>query len=637
MFGDRVQVLPPEVARKIAAGEVIDRPAALVRELVDNAIDAGAKNVEVSLQGGGAVRTEVSDDGRGMDREDLELCWLPHATSKIRTEDDLLRIETLGFRGEALSSVAAVARLEILSSRSGGKAWRLAVGPGGDLGSKVEAELSHRALGTSVRVLGLYDSFPARKKFLKRDSAEAALCRQAMLEKALAFPEVCFRFVSDGELKLFLPAVETRRERFAAAVLGRENMGFIHELFASGTSFSLSIVLGGPEITRADRKAQYVIVNGRRIQDFALLQALEYGTQGWFPNGSRPAGAIYVDMDPAEVDFNIHPAKREARFRDPSAVHRCAVVALKDFMHRLGIAQSGHAEPSALGTGEFVNGTPDFYSAPAYTFEPLGGPMRGHLEYGRQGDAPYPGFPVADSRSSYSASPSFGSASGYSQNGSGEKASRLAMEALLDSRPAFPPLSGLGAAQRSGMEVEAGSECRYLGTAFGLFLVVQRGERLYLIDQHAAHERILYDRLRVKAPQRQELLVPYPFETDSDEDDAFLEARKSELDALGIVVERDGLGTWQLTALPESWKSGDAETVRELLDLRSAGADLAERWYATMACHAAVKDGDTLDVGSAADLAREALELPVPRCPHGRPVWVEIGLKDLLRGVRRLE
>ena len=627
MFGDRVQVLPPEVARKIAAGEVIDRPAALVRELVDNAIDAGAKTVEVSLQGGGAVRTEVSDDGRGMDREDLELCWLPHATSKIRSEDDLLRIETLGFRGEALSSVAAVARLEILSSRTGGKAWRLAVGPGGDLGSKVQAELSHRALGTSVKVLGLYDTFPARKKFLKRDSAEAALCRQAMLEKALAFPEVSFRFVSDGELKLFLPAVETRRERFAAAVLGRENMGFIHEIFASGTNFSLSIVLGGPEITRADRKAQYVMVNGRRIQDFALLQALEYGTQGWFPNGSRPAGAIYVDMDPAEVDFNIHPAKREARFRDPSAVHRCAVIALKDFMRRLGIAQSSRSEQEVPELGEFAKGVPAFYS-------------------------------VADHSSVYTtghnANRSFGPSSTNSPNVAGEKTSRLAMEALLDAPPAFAPLSGLGATKRTGMEVETGNGTgpgsgttnaqangengsHYLGTAFGLFLVAQRGERLYLIDQHAAHERILYDRLRAKAPQRQELLVPYPFETDSDEDDAFLEARKSELAALGIVVERDGTSSWQLTALPEIWKSGDAETVRELLDLRSAGADLAERWYATLACHAAVKDGDILDAASAADLAQAALDLPVPRCPHGRPVWVEISLKDLLRGVRREE
>ncbi len=625
MFGDRVQVLPPEVARKIAAGEVIDRPAALVRELVDNAIDAGATTVEVSLQGGGAVRTEVSDDGRGMDREDLELCWLPHATSKIRTEDDLLRIETLGFRGEALSSVAAVARLEILTSRTGGKAWRLAVGPGGDLSSKVEAELSHRALGTSVRVLGLYDSFPARKKFLKRDSAEAALCRQAMLEKALAFPEVCFRFVSDGELKLFLPAVETRRERFAAAVLGRENMGFIHELFASGPNFSLSIVLGGPEITRADRKAQYVIVNGRRIQDFALLQALEYGTQGWFPNGSRPAGAIYVDMDPAEVDFNIHPAKREARFRDPSAVHRCAVIALKDFMHRLGIAQSSRSGQDASVAGEFVNGTPDFYTVADRSSVYTGGDDTNHD----------PGTPF-----------------NHSPNFTGERASRLAMEALLDSRPAFAPLSRLGAPTRAGAGSETGNEaasgttnapattgneCHYLGTAFGLFLVAQRGDRLYLIDQHAAHERILYDRLRAKAPQRQELLVPYPFETDSDEDDAFLETRKTELAALGIVVEREGSGSWQLTALPEIWKSGDAETVRELLDLRSAGADLTERWYATMACHAAVKDGDTLDAQSAADLAREALDLPVPRCPHGRPVWVEISLKDLLRGVRREE
>ena len=594
-MGDgRIRVLPPETAKKIAAGEVVDRPAALVRELVDNAIDADARTVEVVVEGGGAVRTEVVDDGRGMGREDLELCWLPHATSKIATEDDLLTAETLGFRGEALSSVSAVARLEITTCPAAGDAWSLSVGPGAMEAAAPRIERSRRAKGTTVRVFGLFDSFPARKKFLKRDAAEAALCRQALTDKALAFPDVSFRFIQDGELKLFLPAVATRRERFAAALLSDREASFIHEISASGEGFSLSIVVGGPELRRGDRRMQYVIANGRRIQDFGLQQALEYGVQGWFPNGSHPIGAVYLDIDPALADFNIHPAKREARFKDPQSIHRAATSALRDFMRRLGLAESarGGAQDEAPASRSFEWGE----SA-----------ADGRVPYGR---------------------------TAFDQNRfitSEGEASRAALEALIDSVPEFaqPP--------RSPAEAAPGDRVRLVGVAFDLFLVAQRGDRLYLIDQHAAHERLLYDALRSKPAVRQELLVPYPFSVDSEQEEAFLSSRLEELEKLGIGLEKEGDGAWQLTALPEIWKRADAQTVRELLDLRNAGVDLAERLYATMACRAAVKDGDYLDGTAAAALAESALTLPIPRCPHGRPIWMEISLTELLKAVRRID
>ncbi|MFA6506858.1 MAG: DNA mismatch repair endonuclease MutL [Treponemataceae bacterium] len=592
-----IHVLPPETAKKIAAGEVIDRPAALVRELVDNALDAGAQSVEVALEGGGAVRTEVVDDGRGMEKSDLELSWLPHATSKILTEDDLLSVETLGFRGEALSSVSAVARLEITTCAEGGEAWTLAVGPGEAGASAPRVERSRRARGTSVRVFGLFDSFPARKKFLKRDGAEAALCKQALIDKALAFPEVSFRFIQDGELKLFLPSVTTRRERFSAALLRDAETPFTHEISASGEGFSLSIVVGGPELRRGDRRLQYVIANGRRIQDFGLQQALEYGVQGWFPNGSHPVGAVFVDIDPALADFNIHPAKREARFKDPQAIHSAATSALRDFMHRLGIATTVRSEERAVPeTAEktFNWGEGAFEKRVPYSLRP--------------------------------------------------EASRAAMEALLDSPPEFakaPRRADAATTPDASIRVREGSEdaatVRFIGIAFDLFLVAQRGERLFLIDQHAAHERLLYDKLRAKVPVRQELLVPYPFVTDSEDEDAFLASRRAELETLGISLEQDGSAGWQLTALPDTWQSQPGETVRELLDLRKAGADLIDRLYATMACRAAAKDGDFLDRTTAEALARAALALPIPRCPHGRPIWMEIALENLLRAVRRIE
>ncbi len=611
---DGVRVLPPEVARKIAAGEVVDRPAALVRELVDNAIDAGASLVEVAIAGGGARSAEVIDDGYGMSREDLELCWLPHATSKIRTEEDLQTAETLGFRGEALSAVSAVSRLEILTSRDGREAWKLAVGPGTVGAAAPRIEQAHRARGTTVRALGLFDAVPARKKFLKKDAAEGTLCRQALVDKALAFPEIGFRFVQDGALKLFLPPVATRKERFVAAFLGDRDTPFVHEIAAAGAGFSLSIVVGGSELFRGDRRLQYVIANGRRIQDFALIQALEYGVQGWFPNGTHPIGAVYVDIDPALADFNIHPAKREVRFRDPAAIHHAATEALRDFMRRRGLADAERGGQELAGPALFS--IPDRSSQAAETERPYAGGVR----------------PSGTARTPYPD----GAGRGAPDGGG----SRLAMEALLDARPSFAPLPGRAAAPRAPGQADptaASTSVRYLGAAFGLFLLAERGDRLYLIDQHAAHERLLYDRYRKKPPAAQELLVPYPFSTDSEAEDEFLAARREKLAELGLVVERDGTESWRLEATPEAWRLSDAETVRAILELRSAGEDFADRWLATLACRSAVKDGDVLDDGTAAALAAAALELPIPRCPHGRPVWMEISRETLFKAVRRIE
>lgn len=606
----RVRVLPPEVARKIAAGEVVDRPAALVRELVDNAIDSLATTVEVSIAGGGARSTEVVDDGSGMEKDDLELCWLPHATSKIRSEEDLQTAETLGFRGEALSAVSAVARLEIVTSRDGREAWKLSVGPGANGSAAPRIDQALRGRGTTVRALGLFDAIPARKKFLKRDASEGTLCRQVLVDKALAFPEIAFRFVQDGELKLFLPAVATRRERFIAALLSDREAPLVHEIAAAGEGFSLSIVVAGPELSRGDRRLQYVIANGRRIQDFSLLQALEFGVQGWFPNGSHPVGAVYVEIDPSLADFNIHPAKREVRFKDAGAIHHAATQALRDFMRRRGVAKTAREGSGATA--------PALFSIPERTYQAF------------------------DPVNSYTAS-------------RGSTSSRLVMEAMLDSPPAFAPLPGRSQELSRGGETgniapidvdrtdtgartaEPEPSPRFLGTAFDLFLLVERGDRLFLIDQHAAHERLLYDRFHVKPPARQDLLVPYPFRTDSEEEDAFLEKRKADLAGLGLVVERSGKGEWSLEAIPEAWRQSDAETVRAILDLRSAGEDFAERWLATLACKAAVKDGDVLDATTAANLAEAALALPVPRCPHGRPVWTELTREALFKAVRRIE
>jgi DNA mismatch repair protein MutL len=596
----RIAVLPPEEARKIAAGEVIDRPAALVREFLDNAIDAGGKQIEVFIEEGGCRRVEVDDDGEGMDRENLELCTLTHATSKIRSLEDLNTAKTLGFRGEALAAVAAVAALEIVSSANGGEAWKLLAGPGGNRPPRIEP--GSRSRGSSVRALGLFDTIPARKRFLKRGGSEALLCRQAFIDKALAFPEIDFRFIQDGVLKLSLPGVESYKDRFAAAVLdGMKSVregNFLHEIYALGDGFRVTIVVGGAELYRNDRRQQFVFANRRRIQDFSLLQALEYGVQGWFPNGVHPLGALYVDIDPALADFNIHPAKREARFADSGAIHHAVSTALR----------------------EFLRGTPAGKTTARH---------EGSLFPGFQRESP-PAGPYSPAANS---------------------AGRLALEALLSNPPEFAALPGR-ALETADTEPSYGNYSpgesppaagagespagiiRFIGRVFGLFLLTERGDRLYIIDQHAAHERILYDRFLSAPIARQELLVPINFEAESPQEGHFFRAKGTELAKLGIVIEEEG-NRWQITALPEGWRLSDTETLEALRDLQNAGENMAERWAATLSCRRAVKDGDLLDDLSAAALAEAALALPVPRCPHGRPVWVEISQAELYRGVRR--
>jgi DNA mismatch repair protein MutL len=594
----RIQILPPEEARLIAAGEVVDRPAALIREFIDNAIDAGASRLEASIEGGGSRRVEVIDDGNGMSREDLSLCWLTHATSKIRSLDDLNTAETLGFRGEALAAAAAVSRLEILSSVDGREAWRLEVGPGEN--SPPRLEQARRTRGTSVRALGLFDSVPARKRFLKREGSEGSLCRQIFMDKALAFPALSFRFSQDGVLKHFFPAANSYKERFAAALTDSRDGAFLHEIHCSGAGFSAAVVIGGPELYRNDRRQLFVFANGRRIQDYALLQAMEYGVQGWFPNGVHPAGAVYVEIEPRLADFNIHPAKREVRFADPGAIHHALTSALRDFVRRFNLSRT-FAVNGAAAADSFTGPDSRAPAAGLYPEGGFGGPGRGFFPAG----AP-------------------------------------AMEALLERPSAFAPLPGRAAGTAvlpDSAAAESGpppyGELRCAGRAFGLFILVEAGDKLYIIDQHAAHERILYDRFLSRPIPKQELLVPIPFSAESDEEDRFLEARREDLGRLGLVINREGTG-WCVEALPAGWRLGDAETIQEILSLREAGENMAERWAATLCCHSAVRDGDYLDDAAALALAAEALELPDPRCPHGRPVWTEISREALFRAVRRI-
>ena len=301
-----VRQLSVDVARKIAAGEVIDRPAAIVRELLDNAVDSGANEISVEIAGGGIEKIRVSDNGSGMTREDLAACARPHATSKISDAEDLLNLTTLGFRGEALASIAAVSRLSIMS---GTYKMRASITEDHIIEAIPPVQNEH---GTIVMSEGLFENFPARRQFLKRTSSETMLCRELFVEKALPRTDIAFRLTIDGTVRYDLPRDVSLSDRFTAALETKESPALFSELKASAADWSFRLVIGEPSVWRNDRKQLFVYVNGRRVQEYSLMQAIEYGCQGFFPNGTHPVAALFVEMNPALVDFNIHPAKRSA-------------------------------------------------------------------------------------------------------------------------------------------------------------------------------------------------------------------------------------------------------------------------------------------------------------------------------------
>jgi DNA mismatch repair protein MutL len=555
----RIHVLREDVSRKIAAGEVIDRPLSIVRELLDNSLDAGAAAIDVHLEAGGLGRVRVVDDGAGMASDDLARAWLPHATSKIETEEDLLRVTTLGFRGEALSSMATASRLEIVSAPAGGVPHRLVV-----RGGRQELlEPCEGRPGTIVDVSELFFNYPARKKFLRSVSAEAGLCRSAVLDRASAFPGVAFRLFADGALRLALPAADLVPRLAHCHDLDPRLLGSAEAL---GEGFAVRIVASAPEGRRTDRRLVHAFVNGRRVWEFALVQAAEFGFQGYLPGGYHPIAFVFVDIDPSLVDFNIHPAKKEVRFRNLPEVHRAVVSATRMFL-------AGREAIPVSRVSELVGRhTDDGKGAPSFPFDRRSAPPA----------APYP---------------------------------------LPDRRLAVPPGADAG--------------IRYLGQAFGVFIVAELGDRLLMLDQHAAHERLVFERLRGQPLPVQDLLFPIAFDASADED-ARLAERGADLASMGIMLRRSGSRTWEVTGLSPAFAPLPADRLVEALrQACGAESEWRDAVLRTAACRLALKEGDPVDPVTAVELVKGALALDPPRCPHGRPLWHEISRDRLYQLVDR--
>ena len=577
-----IHSLDPLVAQRIAAGEVIERPASVIRELIDNAIDSQATEITVQLEDGGIERISVIDNGVGILAEDLPLCCRSHTTSKVSTLEDLYQLQTMGFRGEALYSIAASARVTI-SSRFGNEEPATIVV---DNGTEHPVIPGGPDRGTKVDVEHLFASIPARRLFLKRPATEATMCRNVLLEKAMAFPDITFRLFEGDRLRIDLPAT-THKQRVLDALAKDKHLvpSETTELSDQASKFSLYAVATTPACYRTDRSHIKIYINRRPVEEYALVQAITYGYGEMLPGGAFPYCYLFVQVDPELVDFNIHPAKREVKLRNKAEIHHQVVVMVRQqiskSLPRLQLQQKRSEEQIPLMATE----------EPSYQVKK---PYSEHTNR------------VSESRPS---------------------SDWLERAKQVLSQKQTPELD-------TPTEAASSPDFVYLGQVFNLFLIVQRGTSLYLIDQHAAHERILYDQIRQEGGI-QRLMVPLEFEVERSVDE-FLQAHHQWYADYGLDLQRVEDLTWQLHTIPALWKSIEQDVVNFISSQSTADVhELEKQLYATIACHAAIKDGDAIDDTTANSLIRKVFLLDNPVCPHGRTFVVEITKEQLWHSVGR--
>lgn len=583
------------MANQIAAGEVIENPASVVKELVENALDAGAKRVTVAVEGAATELIRVTDDGEGMSADDASLALERHATSKIREAEDLTNITTLGFRGEALPSIASVSHLTLVTKLHG------AVG-----GTQVKATPGEGLTvlpigapeGTRIEVRDLFFNTPARRKFLKSSSAETARITEQVARQALSRPGTAFTLLRNGKQRRGYLAREDLGERVQEVVGSKVTLR--HASGELGT-VKVAVWLTGPDRSRVGARGLHLMVNGRLVRDPGLLRAIWAGYDGTLDQGHYPLGAVAISIDPHQVDVNVHPQKAEVRFVDRGAVHAAMIRVVGT-----AVRASLHMVPGGYPPGS------------------LEAPLDLRADFGSSDSErlPFPSWsgPWAGRTHSTESFPE----SGTHSHG-------------------FPP-PGAGRATGQGLDPGGFGHLRFLGSAGSAWLVCEGPDGLIVIDQHAAHERVTFERLRQsyqdEKPRAQQLLVPEMVEV-SAEELAELTSRSEELRGIGFEVEPFGANTVTITAIPASLHQADPrrlldEVLGELSELRAPLADSMDKLLARLACHGSVRAGTRLSREEVEALFRSLDEADLgTHCPHGRPVSIRLSWIELERRMGR--
>ena len=601
-----IRRLPPETVNRIAAGEVVERPASAVKELVENALDAGASRIEIQADQGGLSRILVADDGSGMSPQELELAVERHATSKLKPDErgewDLLHISTLGFRGEALPSIGSVARLT-LSARARGSADAYAIAVEGGLVGAVQPAPFAGDHGARVEVRDIFYATPARLKFMKSERSEQLAITEEVKRQAMAHEAVGFSLDLDGRRSVRLapehPGPEGRLKRLAA-VLGREFEDNALLLEHEREGVRLSGYAGLPTYSRGNSTHQYLFVNGRPVRDRLLQGALRAAYADFLARDRHPTAALFIDLDPKELDVNVHPAKAEVRFRDPSLVRGLIVGGL-----RHALAGAGHRAATTTAAQALSGFRPE----PQLVLQ------------GWRPQASGPSWRPGMASPAYAGETPFASA----LPGVEEISARFEAEANAEPAMADPLDQPLGAARAQVHET---------------YILAQTRDGMVIVDQHAAHERLVYERMKVEmekgAVARQALLIPEIVSLDPAEAER-VAARADELAEMGLIVEAFGPGAVLVRETPALLGECDVQgLIRDIADdLAENGSPLAlkERMgeiCGTMACHGSVRAGRRLTAPEMNALLRQMEATPHSgQCNHGRPTYVELKLADI--------
>ena len=665
----KIRVLPDHVSNQIAAGEVVERPASVAKELVENSIDAGATRISVEIEAGGRRLLKVSDDGEGMVRDDAVLAFERHATSKIRGTDDLAAIATLGFRGEALASIASVARVELTTMTVDSKAATRVVVDGGRMRDVKDAA---HPQGTTIVVRDLFFNVPARRKFLRSEATETFHLTNLITHYALAHPEIAFTFTNNGREILRVTPANDLRER-AYQIFGQDFLDNLLEVDGGHTEVArVSGYVSAPRDRRTSRDSQYLFVNRRFVRDRMIGRALSEGYRSVLPHGVYPAALLFIETPWEEVDVNVHPAKTEVRFRRAAAVSDAVREAVREALASAGYREEREAGPTATASAATparasvgaVAGFSDLVT-PVSPVETESSPVvpaapadNSATDFGLRADFQAPSQSRIDFASLMSSVEEALADEEEAESGRSGEWERSGDTEVLPPSPS-PPVSlsetlstlpPLNSAEKFATEVTPetlSTNIRPLGQLQDSFIIATDDEGLLLIDQHVAHERVLFDKYRALEAERrsesQQLLVPETFDLTPAQAVVF-DNLAPELEKYGFELMRLSGRTVAIRATPADLPASEARNMlSELLDTvdaekkSSARENLRDEIAASLACHAAIKVNMTLAPEKMRWLIDRLLQTSSPTtCPHGRPVILRLKTRDILKGFHRI-
>ena len=606
----RIRLLSETVASQVAAGEVVERPASVVKELVENSLDAGARNIDIAIRRGGISLVRVMDDGCGMGRDDALLSLERHATSKIRSAADLQAIATLGFRGEALPSIASVSRFRVSTREAGAIAGTEIIVNGGKIDVVRDGG---EAPGTQVKVRSLFYNLPARRKFLRSENTESRNIEHQIHLQAIGHPDIGFSLTRDERILFQLPPTATLGDRIRD-LYGVELLQRLVEVTgAASAKIQISGFIGQAGLSRQSRSQQLVFVNGRAIESNLITGGVREGYHTALMKGQYAVTFLFVEIDPAAVDVNVHPAKREVRFRDPNNVREAVVRCIQQTLEH---ARANWQEK---------------FTAPIRP-EPLAADsVKTISDLTLRSE-------VTATEATHRELPHLGTVAGVADPGRMQRSDIVGQAHRLPATPTDSATDAV-ALQREALKA-AQQQFEIIGVLSKLYVLMENSNGLVLVDQHAAHERVLFEELRRRMEQQgvptQKLLLPQTFDVPPRDAD-WIEQNLSVLQKMGIGIESFGPDTFKIDSLPSFLDVSDAaQFMRKVIDdLKSttnnaSAMRLGEEMIAKTVCRHAVKANDPLRYLEVEKLIRDLLDCDLPYCcPHGRPTMIQISLAEL--------